>query len=108
MKMSLINYVCFLLLFSYIWSSCEDVKSPTKATDCVLSEDDKKDGKAYCCYVKIGSIIGCSLNDEEEYTENLAASRTLKWVYECNVKEEKSCYMNLSIIFALLLFILSI
>ena len=105
MKMNLINYVCFLLLFSYIWNSCED-PIPSKASDCALSQADKNDGNAYCCYVKVGSTAICEVHTEEDHEYTIQGYKVLNAEYECNVEE--SCYMNLSVIFALLLTILSI
>ena len=35
---------------SYDYKGCEDIK-PNKASDCVLSEEDKSIGYSYCCYL---------------------------------------------------------
>ena len=109
MKMIFVNYVCFLLLFSYVWNSCEDV-TPTKASDCVLSQEDKNNGYTYCCYEKVSSLKVCTLDTEETYQQEKELIEGLGIEYECNVKGEnnKSCYMNLPIIFALLYIILSL
>ena len=106
MKMSFINYVCFLLLFSYIWNSCEDV-TPTKASDCVLSQEDKNNGYELCCYEKIGSLKVCTLDTKESYEKELELLEELglkdKTIYECNNKVGKAGYMKYSLVLLILI-----
>ena len=78
-------------------SDCEKIK-PKKASDCKLSDEDKKKFK-YCCYegIKdddIGDIFECSAYTQKGYEEELEDYNLLKQFgdgvfMECNVEEKE-------------------
>ncbi len=78
-------------------SDCEKIK-PKKASDCKLSDEDKKKFK-YCCYEgiqddDIGDIFECSAYTQKGYEEELEDYNLLKQFgdgvfMECNVEEKE-------------------
>ena len=72
-------------------SDCEQIE-PKKASDCKLSENDKKKF-IYCCYEKIeDEISGCGAYTQESYEDELEIYNELKNLglelsFDCNVEE---------------------
>ena len=72
-------------------SDCEQIE-PKKASDCKLSENDKKKF-IYCCYEEIeDEISGCGAYTQESYEDELEIINELKNLglelsFDCNVKE---------------------
>ena len=97
------NYLILLLLISiaYINSekNCEEIK-PNKASDCVLSEEDKKD-YIYCCYeIHEDREAECGAYTQTTYelSKELAKELKIDVTFECN-----SSYFKLSLISLLLI-----
>ena len=95
-------------------SDCEQIK-PKRASDCKLSDEDKKTFK-YCCYEgSKDGIVECSSYTQETYDEKLKYYNLFKdagkTIMECNIEDkEKSesnsyfiSYFNIWIILMLLL-----
>lgn len=89
------------------WNGCEDI-SPSKSSDCVMSQEDKNNGYELCCYEKIDSFAVCTLDTKESYQDELDYIKELglkdDTVYECNDKvgEGDAGYVNCSIILLIL------
>lgn len=89
---------------------CES-KIPNKASDCVLSNEEKSEGYEYCCYEVLGGEKECSLFTKEEYKLELELFDIVadkgNDVIKCGGDdyEDKSGagFINLSIIFLILL-----
>ena len=83
-------------------TDCEAIK-PTKSSDCLLSEEDKKYFK-YCCYERIeGIIAGCSAFTQQTYEDELSYIKFLDLdpvsgiAFECNtgtVTSSKGSYLS--------------
>ena len=84
------------------WKGCEDI-TPKKASDCVLSQEDKDHEYDYCCYEEIGSIKVCTLDTEESYKEEMEMIQELgieeETVYRC---DGKGSFLNISFMFIIL------
>ena len=101
--------ILFLLFFSNLYAkstkNCNDI-NPIKASDCVLSEEDKKLYK-YCCLEEFNEIKYCYAYDQSNYelqkeTYKLTQKKFgTDFVFECNY----SNYLKLSIIYFILLLI---
>ena len=94
-----------LLLITYIKSetNCEDIKSPSKSSDCKLSTEEQKT-KKYCCLLKSvsGSICEIEANDEDlekrkEEIKGINDSGDDKIDIECN-----SSFLKMGLIIFLL------
>ena len=104
-------FLLIVLLFSIIFinsKDCDDIEDITKASEChnKLSEDDKSDGLAKCCFVKFGKYTGCWSITQEQYKH---IDETLKEIEkEEKVKPDKfDCFsLNLKLGFLKLLFLL--
>ena len=96
------------------WKGCEDI-TPTSASDCVMSKEDKDHNFAYCCYESLGGLIKtCTLEteqshqDELEYIEFFGLKDDTTYVCSDKVgKSGQSGFINLSMIL-FVLFLLSI
>ena len=82
--------------------SCEFI-NPKKASDCVLSERDKKKYD-YCCYTVLDDVKLCSLETEDSIEDSKSFAKLMHVTFECGNKSE---FINLSIIFliSLILFL---
>ena len=99
-------YFCLIfILISYVKlnKSCHEI-SPVKATDCVLSEEEKKTFK-YCCLEEIDNVKFCYPYDEDNYKLQKKTYEDSKkkfgkdYVYICN----SSYYLNLAFLYFILL-----
>ena len=87
-------------------SGCESV-IPNSASDCVLSKEDKDNGKIYCCYTGDKTEKRCSAETEETYEFKNALFKELggkEDFYQCG---ESGKFISLSLI-ALFLMILNL
>ena len=85
---------------------CESI-IPEKASDCVLSENDKKKYD-YCCYVLDGGEKSCSAETKDSYETFLSvfkAYATNEDIFDCGVN--KGSFMDLSNILLVLIIILN-
>ena len=102
MKSSYIGILILLLITnSQSDSDCGKIK-PEKASDCVLSENDKKTYK-YCCLEKLIGVLYCEAYNEDDYEIQKAAydavydsklGEGMNYTFDCN----PSSYLKLSII----------
>ena len=88
-------------------SDCEQIK-PKKASDCKLSENDKKNF-IYCCYEGIKNIeTGCGAYTQKSYEDELEYYEYFKDLdeafFQCNVKEDSNSYFLNGFDFLVLLF----
>ena len=82
--------ILLLILISFVLSEgsdCEKIK-PSKGSDCVLSENDKKTYK-YCCMQKLVGKYICQAFDEYDYIIQRAMydeypKMDLEYTFECN------------------------
>ena len=88
------------------YQGCESI-IPEKASDCVLSENDKKKYD-YCCYVLDGGKKSCSAETKDSYETFLSvfkAYATNEDIFDCGVN--KGSFMDLSNILLVLIIILN-
>ena len=88
---------------NHIYSGCEDIK-PNKASDCVLSEEDKGKNFAYCCYEVYNGEKQCQAYSQEEYQEELEDFQYAKIfykdaVFDCGNNQSSSSFINISAMF---------
>ena len=108
-----IKHLCVLVLIKAIISAdknCEDI-IPKSSSDCVLSSSDQAKYK-YCCYEDILGVKECAPYDEEGYQEQkkymeIFSNQVNDFICG-NESENESNYINLSIIFFIILIILNI
>ena len=91
---------------------CES-KIPNKASDCVLSDDEKSEGYEYCCYEVIDGEKGCSLYTKKDYELGMELFNLVddkgNNVIQCGDKDSndrsnaRAGFINLSITYFLLL-----
>ena len=99
------SYIGLLLLlliaYSKSDSDCEKIK-PEKASDCVLSEKDRKTYK-YCCLQKLAGTLYCDAYNQDDYEIQKAAydavydsklAEGMTYTFECN----PSSFLKLSFI----------
>ena len=85
-------------------NDCEYIV-PEKASDCVLSENDKKKYD-FCCYNYYNGIKSCAPDTEDSYEYNkVLYTDTKEDIYDCGVN--KGSFMDLSIILLVLIIILN-
>ena len=87
-------------------NDCEYIV-PEKASDCVLSENDKKKYD-YCCYVLYGGEKSCSAETKDSYEMSISAFKafaTNEDIFDCGVN--KGSFMDLSNILLVLIIILN-
>ena len=107
-----ISFVCndesVTALPEVTWDGCEDIE-PSQASDCVMSQEDKKNGYELCCYEKIGSLKVCTLDTKESYQVELELINELgltdSTTYECTDKVGEAGNLKYSIIFLLFIII---
>lgn len=96
-------FLLLLLLIAYVKSdtNCKDIK-PNKASDCLLSKEDKKSYK-YCCYEKTSTKEECNAYDETDYKmikdfyKTFYGDLNLEYTLDCNF----SSFLKLAKIIAL-------
>ena len=104
----IVSFVCndesVTALPEVTWDGCEDIE-PSQASDCVMSQEDKKNGYELCCYEKIGSLKVCTLDTKESYQVELELINELgltdSTTYECTDKVGEAGNLKYSIIFLL-------
>ena len=87
-------------------TDCSKIK-PNKASDCVLSEEDKKNYK-YCCYEKLIGVYYCEAYDKYGYDIQKSAYETypsmgMDYTFECNSSNSS---VSLFFRFTILLFLI--
>lgn len=94
------------------WHGCEDI-SPSKPSNCVMSQEDKNNGYDFCCYEKFDPIVVCTLDTKESYQDELDIIDEMglanDTIYECNDKigEREAGYVKYSIVmFILVIFLI--
>ena len=55
---------------NHAYSGCDDIK-PEKASDCVVTQEDKNRNRPYCCYVVYEGKKSCNSYGKEDYEEAL-------------------------------------
>ena len=116
----LLEYESFVCDKSSTSSTDENTKlknchyiSPKKASDCVLTEEDKKKYE-YCCYEEIDGVKTCSPYTEESYKEELEYYNIFKNIgdgmkFQCGGDEDNQAgFINISIVFFILLIIMNL
>ena len=90
-------------------TDCNSIANPTKPSDCVLSNEDKKNFK-YCCYYKYeDSSKECEAHTQESYELELEAYKAYKLMFgddiafDCKAASE-SLYSKNKYIFILFMF----
>ena len=81
-------------------TGCESV-TPNSASDCVLSQEDKKNGNIYCCYMVDDGVKRCSAETKEVHEMNKLLFEETSVpgdVYQC---QNKSIFISLSFIYLL-------
>ena len=94
---------------NHIYSGCEDIK-PNKASDCVLSEEDKRKNLAYCCYEVFDGEKECQAYNQKDYQEELEEFQVVKYfdenaVFDCGNNKSSSSFINISIMLLILIII---
>ena len=94
----------------HAYSGCNDIK-PGKASDCVLSQEDKDRNMAYCCYEGFEGDISCEAYNKEDYQDELEAYKIVKAldhnaVFDCGNGKSSSRFINISKIFFILFFVI--
>ena len=94
----------------HAYSSCTDIK-PEKASDCVLTQEDKDRNMAYCCYEVFGGDISCEAYNKEDYQDELEGFKFVKAldhnaVFDCGNAKSSSGFINISKVFFILIFVI--
>ena len=103
MKFYLTFIILLLVAYSKSDTNCESIK-PSKASDCVLSAEDKKKYK-YCCMEESIGTKYCDAYTKDEYDLQKEVYKEAdkafgtKSVFECN----NSSYLKFGIIFFIML-----
>ena len=109
MKVKLYNFIIIFILFNNISSLnyCNNSIIPKKGVDCEkrISDDEKKLGIKYCCYVRIDDNISCQGLNEEEYDEiysNVLIGRDNFFTYQIDCH---SFFLISNVLYLILLYI---
>ena len=87
--------------------TCEMI-NPKEASDCVLSESDKKKYD-YCCYVVYDGDKECSAETKESYEASIELFKTLSTkedIFECGINKTGFIFLGIQYLMILLLLIL--
>ena len=78
-------------------NSCENI-IPTKASDCIMTKEDKDKKYEYCCYYETEDDKICTLETNKTYQESIDFLRdmniTIDDVFICNDKNNKTIKTN--------------
>ena len=97
---------------NHAYSGCNDIK-PEKASDCVLSQEDINRKLSRCCYEVIEGKKLCEAFNEEYYQFELEAYKIAKHfdsntIFNCGNEESNSSFINISVLYSILILILII
>ena len=96
---------CYNETNTNIPNTCEYI-NPSKASDCVLSESDKKKYD-YCCYMVDGGVKSCSAETKDSYEidyEIFKAFATKEDIFDCKNKAG-FIYLRLIYLMIIILFV---
>ena len=97
---------CYNETNSNIPNTCEFI-NPNKASDCVLSESDKKKYD-FCCYMVMDGVKGCSSETQDSYETSLPlfkALATKEDIFDCKNNNARIIYSRFIYMVILILFI---
>ena len=109
MKLYLTFMILLLVAYSKSETNCEDI-TPTKLSDCVLSEEDKKTNKyKYCCLDEFLGKLRCEAYTKEsyEFLKELSKELNKELGKDSKTESEPECnnssYLKFGIIFFIIL-----
>ena len=95
---------CYNETNTNIPNSCEFI-NPSKASDCVLSESEKKKYD-FCCYYVDDGVKSCSAETQESYEieyELFKAFATKEDIFECKNNNNKAGFIYLRLIYLMII-----